>query len=208
MKRATLLFLLFTVAPSLLSGQGRFLWKGINPAELPRLSAFLNRFTSLGFCHIPEGGLGEEETIRFGLLYNYRFHRERFGRCRSRRCPHGELTMDSSQVTRALEENFGVHFHRHRSLPDSHPPLFYDGRRYHFPRLSAQQGYGVVITGGEALSPERLLLRGTLYEEDDPSRAILADFSGVLRLRTDGSLCLESLSTVRRPERFRSRNTP
>mgnify|MGYP001764686644 CR=1 FL=1 len=64
------------------------------------------------------------------------------------------------------------------------------------------------ITGGEALSPERLLLRGTLYEEDDPSRAILADFSGVLRLRTDGSLCLESLSTVRRPERVRSRNTP
>ena len=207
MQRATLLFVLVVSAP-LLSGEGRSLWKGINPAELPRLTAFLNSFTSLGFCQVPRGGLSEEEMVRFGLLYNYRFHRERYDMCKGRRCSQGELAMDARQVTRALEENFGVHLHRHRSLPDSHPPLFYDGKRYHFPQLSAQQGYGVVITGGEALSPERLLLRGTLYEEDDPSRAILADFSGVLRLRTDGSLCLESLTTVRRPERVRSRNTP
>lgn len=207
MKRATLLFVLVVSAP-LLSGEGRSLWKGINPAELPRFSAFLNRFTSLGFCQVPRGGLSEEEMVRFGLLYNYRFHRERYDMCKGRRCSQGELAMDARQVTRALEENFGVDFRLHRSLPNSRPPLFYDGKRYHFPRPPDQQGYGVVVTGGEALSQERLLLRGTLYEEDDPTRTILADLSGVLRLRADGSLSLESLSTVRRPERVRSRNHP
>ena len=57
MKRATLLFLLFIVAPSLLSGQGGSS-EGYQPGGASQALRLLNRFTSLGFCHIPEGGLG------------------------------------------------------------------------------------------------------------------------------------------------------
>ena len=145
--------------------------------EMKRMSVFLGNFTELGYYELDleEEGDGTlhlggpdaaPDLIRFGIGHNYiNNFKSRVKKCAEKDCEHGSLTIEGKFVQESVKKYFDLEL-ENRSVMDSDPPYFFDGRLYHF---EGADGEAVYYAEVKTASREGGVIRmsGELYNAED-----------------------------------------
>ncbi len=147
-------------------------------AQLKKMSTFLSNFTELGFRNFDIKADGDEDSvhlgaadqvadlIRFGIMHNYvNNYKSRIKACPTQGCTHGSLIIEAKYVAESVKKYFGLPL-KHRSVEQSDPPYFYDGKCYHFEGADGEAVYYAEVK--QATEHNGLIeMRGELYNTED-----------------------------------------
>ncbi len=150
-----------------------------NAAELKKMNVFLSNFTEQGFTNFDVKAGGDDELlhmggkdaapdlIRFGVRHNYlNNYKSRIVPCPTKGCEHGSLTIDGKYVVESVKKYFDLDL-KNRSVLESDPPFFFDGKRYHFEGADGEATYHADIKNVFANNDGTLRMAGELYNADD-----------------------------------------
>ena len=139
--------------------------------EMKRMSVFVSNFTEQELYDFDmeqesDGMLwlggpdAAPDLIRFGIRHNYiNNFKSRIKRCTEKNCEHGSFTLDGKFVQESVKKYFGLDV-ENRSVMDSDPSYYFDGKLYHFNGedgeavyyaevMSASRNGGVIDMSGE-----------------------------------------------------------
>ena len=108
----------------------------------------------------------QDYIIRFGIGHNYiNNFKSRVKKCAEKDCEHGSLTIEGKFVQESVKKYFDLEL-ENRSVMDSDPPYFFDGRLYHF---EGADGEAVYYAEVKTASREGGVIRmsGELYNAED-----------------------------------------
>ncbi|MDR0827353.1 MAG: hypothetical protein LBN33_05685, partial [Desulfovibrio sp.] len=124
-------------------------------AELKKMSTFLSNFTEIGLDNFYVKGSGVDgsgdllalsaddpaDLVRFGIWHNYRNNYDsRVAPCKAKGCKWGSLTIDGKHVLESVKKYFDIDL-KNRSITESDPPYYYDGKLYHFEGADGEATY-------------------------------------------------------------------
>ena len=154
-------------------------------ADLKRMSDFLNCFTELNLFNFDtnaDATDGEEEgilhlgnpynlseLIRFGIRHNYIHNAAQAIQSAPTRNDYGSLVIDGRFVAEAVERYFGFKI-RNRSVIDTEPSFYYDGRNYYFEAYETfDDGAPIYYTDVKQIKVEGdgVELTGEIYDSQD-----------------------------------------
>ncbi len=190
--------------------------KPANPAakgrteEMKRMSVFLSNFTETGLFNFRVGddygdeeatdlssGEGFQTLIHFGIRHNYiNNYNSRIKRCKDKDCEYGSLTLEGKFVADAVKRYFDLKL-KNQSAMDMEPPLYYDGKLYHFEGADGEavyyaevkevskKGKTVTMTGDIYNAEDRKDRPGTFTAIAKPHKWNGKDTWAILSLQTD-----------------------
>jgi hypothetical protein len=148
-------------------------------AELKRMSTFLSNFTEQGFMNLDIQADGSDELlhmgapdavpdlIRFGIRHNYiNNYKSRIVQCKTKNCKWGSLVIDGKYVAESVKKYFDLDL-KNRSVTESDPPYFYDGKLYHFDGSDGEATYYADVKEVSEGNGGVFLMTGELYNADD-----------------------------------------
>ena len=158
--------------------------KGENPAakgrteEMKRMSVFLSNFTEVGLFNFRIGDYGDEEAtdlssgegvqtlIYFGVRHNYvNSYNSRIKRCKDKNCKYGSLTIEGKFVADAAKRYFDLKL-KNQSAMDMEPPMYYDGKLYHFEGADGEAVYYAEVKKAEKKG-KTVTMTGDIYNAGD-----------------------------------------
>lgn len=142
-------------------------------ADLKRMGTFLSNFTEIGFTDFDAKEITNEndpaDMIRFGVWHNYLNNfKSRISRCQVKNCQWGSLTIDGRYVKESVKKYFDHDIKKMPSITESDPPYYYDGQRYHFEGADGEAVYYARVDEAKRDNSGRIIMRGELYNADDP----------------------------------------
>ena len=151
---------------------------GFSQAQLERMSTFLSNFTELGFMNFDLEKSGDDDVlhlggdpsdpdlIRFGIWHNYlNNYQSRIRQCPVKDCEHGSLVIDAKAVAESVKKYFNIDL-THRSVDQSDPPYYFDGKLYHFEGADGEAVYHAEVK--QALQEDGIIrMTGDIYNADN-----------------------------------------
>ncbi len=147
------------------------------PAQLKKMSTFVSNFTELGFMNfdlkkdgnddvLHLGDPSSADLIRFGIWHNYLNNYEnRIRPCPVKDCEHGSLVIDAKSVAESVKKYFDIDL-THRSVDQSDPPYYFDGKLYHFEGADGEAVYHAEVK--QAMQEDGVIrMTGDMYNADD-----------------------------------------
>lgn len=160
------------------------LWAAPNEKQVKAMEVFLSNFTELGFMNISIEEMAEPanypDLVRFGVGHNYINN----FRSRVEILPEGKKRGDARIQAKWVEESvlkyFGLSIRADRSVEESDPPYFLEGKFFHFWASDGEAPWHARIK--EASGPQKGLweLTGEIYNADAPGE-ILGDFRATIK---------------------------
>ena len=176
--------------------------------EMKRMSVFVSNFTEQELYDFDmeqesDGMLwlggpdAAPDLIRFGIRHNYiNNFKSRIKRCTEKNCEHGSFTLDGKFVQESVKKYFGLDV-ENRSVMDSDPSYYFDGKLYHFNGedgeavyyaevMSASRNGGVIDMSGEIYNvKDKKDLPATFQAVARPYKWKGKDTWSIVRLKTD-----------------------
>ena len=176
--------------------------------EMKRMSVFVSNFTEQELYDFDmeqesDGMLwlggpdAAPDLIRFGIRHNYiNNFKSRIKRCTEKNCEHGSFTLDGKFVQESVKKYFGLDV-ENRSVMDSDPSYYFDGKLYHFNGedgeavyyaevISASRTGGVIDMSGEIYNVKDKKYRPATFQAvARPYKWKGKDTWSIVRLKTD-----------------------
>ena len=160
-------------------------WAAPSDRELKAMSLFLSNFTELGFTDVVTEEMVKPDNypdlVRFGIMHNYvNNFKSRIEANKESAREHGDVRIGASWVEESVLKYFGLNVKADKSVDQSDPPYYFDGKYFHFQAADGEAAWHAKVK--KATSPQKGVwdLSGSVYNADDPAE-ILGDFTAFIR---------------------------